>query len=73
MTRPQDDVGETKSRSDLPLQSQVTDPFTGRTAAGPLESSDQRPPSGGWSTAARWLALALALIAFAIVVYWMSR
>lgn len=72
MTHPQDDTGKTKGRGELPMQTQVTDPLTGTTAAGPLESSQARPPSGGWSTAARWLALAFLLIAFVIVIFLMS-
>lgn len=74
MSEQRNDHTTTESQPDLPLQHQVTDPITGTTAAGPFEKGSANPsPSSGWGTAARWLALALLLAGFVIVIYWITR
>lgn len=62
----------TNSPGDLPLQHQVTDPITGTTAAGPLESGRSASGTGGWGVAARWLAFAFLLVVLVIAIYWIS-
>lgn len=66
------DQTTTNRPDDLPLQHQVTDPITGTTAAGPFESAGRRPAGARWPMAAQWLAFALLLVLFLVVLYWVS-
>ena len=73
MSEAPDDRTTTNRRDDLPLQHQVTDPITGTTAAGPLEPEGVQPTGAPrWGLAARWLAFALVLVLFLVVLYWAS-
>ncbi len=66
-------MSQEKSNSgdvDLSAQHQVTDPLTGTTMAGPMESGSGLPGSN-WGLAARWLAFAFLLILAALLMVWM--